>query len=61
MFRHDRDSFGGDLCMYVNESIPVNQLNSGKNDRVENKNIFTFKNIYKARARKISIITITLY
>ena len=28
MFRHDRDSFGGGLCMYVNEIIPVKQLNS---------------------------------
>ena len=27
----------------------------------ENKNIFTFKNIYEARARKISIITIRPY
>ena len=32
MFRHDRDSFGGGLCMYVNESIPVKQLNSHKDD-----------------------------
>ena len=32
MFRHDRDGFGGDLCMYVNESISVKQLNSHKDD-----------------------------
>ena len=32
MFRHDQDSFGGGLCMYVNESIPVKQLNSHKGD-----------------------------
>ena len=32
MFRHDRDSFGGGLCMYVNESIPVKQQNSRKDD-----------------------------
>ena len=32
MFRHDRDGFGGDLYMYVNESIPVKQLNSHKYD-----------------------------
>ena len=32
MFRHDRDSFGKGLCMYVNESIPVKQLNSHKDD-----------------------------
>ena len=32
MFRHDTDSFGGDLCMYFNESIPVKQLNSHKDD-----------------------------
>ena len=32
MFRHDRDSFGGGLCMYVNENIPVKQLNSHKDD-----------------------------
>ena len=32
MFRHDRYSFGGGLCMYVNESIPVKQLNSHKDD-----------------------------
>ena len=30
MFRHDGDNFGGGLCMYVNESIPVKQLNSHK-------------------------------
>ena len=32
MVRHDRDTFGGGLCMYVNESILVNQLNSRKDD-----------------------------
>ena len=32
MFRHDRDSFGGGLSMYVNDSIPVKQLNSHKDD-----------------------------
>ena len=32
MFRHDRESFGGGLFMYVNESIPVKQLNSHKDD-----------------------------
>ena len=32
MFRHDRDTFGGGLFMYVNESIPVNQQNSRKDD-----------------------------
>ena len=32
MFRHDRDSFGGGLCMYVNESVPVKQLNSHKDE-----------------------------
>ena len=23
MFRHDKNSFGGGLCMHANESIPV--------------------------------------
>ena len=32
MFRHDRDSFEGGLCIYVNESIPVKQLNLRKDD-----------------------------
>ena len=32
MFTHDRDSFGGSLSMYVNDSIPVKQLNSHKDD-----------------------------
>ena len=37
MFRHDRDSFGGGqksihLCMYVNKSIHLKQLNSHKDD-----------------------------
>ena len=32
MFRYDRDSFGGGLCIYVNESVPVKQLNSRKDD-----------------------------
>ena len=32
MFRHDRDSFGGGLCMDVNERIPVKQLNSHNDD-----------------------------
>ena len=32
MFRHDRDSFGGDLFMYANDSIPVKQLNSHEDD-----------------------------
>ena len=32
MLRHDRNSFGGGLCMYVNETIPMKQLSSYKND-----------------------------
>ena len=32
MFKHDRDSFGRGLRIYVNESIPVKQLNSRKDD-----------------------------
>ena len=32
MFRHDRGSFGEGLCMYVNESILVKQLNLHKDD-----------------------------
>ena len=32
MFRHDKNSFGGGLCMYTNESIPVKQLNLHKKD-----------------------------
>ena len=32
MFRHDRDSFERGLFMYINESIPVKQLNSHKED-----------------------------
>ena len=28
IFKHDRDSFGGGLCIYINESILVKQLNS---------------------------------
>ena len=31
------------------------------NFQIKNKDIFPLKNIYKARARKVSIITITLY
>ena len=32
MFRHDRDSFGGGLSIYVNEIILVKQLNSHNDD-----------------------------
>ena len=32
MFRHDRDSLGGGLSTYFNESIPANQLNLYKDD-----------------------------
>ena len=32
MFRHDRYSFGGGLYIYLNESIPVKQLNSHEED-----------------------------
>ena len=35
MFKHNRDSFGGGLCMYVNESVPVKQVNSHKDDVVK--------------------------
>ena len=32
MYRHDRNCFGGGVCMYVNHSIPVKRLNSHKDD-----------------------------
>ena len=32
MSRHDRDILGGGLCICTNESIPVKQTNSRKDD-----------------------------
>ena len=32
VFRHDRDSFGGGLWMYVSERIPVTKVTSHKDD-----------------------------
>ena len=33
MFRHDRNCFGGGLCLYVKNSIAVKQLNSHKENK----------------------------
>ena len=42
MFQHDRNCFGGGLCLYVKDSIVSKQLNSHKENRYSS-NIFRNK------------------
>ena len=52
MFKHDRDSFQGGPCKYVNE-IPVKQLNLHKGDgeTLFSKNKPSFEKIADSRCR----------